>query len=94
MSEIKQYYTFDVSYQGTVPESLICFFESNSFEDAIRKGVSIGGDSDTIGAIGGGIAEAFYGIPKDLAEKALSYLPDDMRKIIIDFKAFRPMRQD
>lgn len=56
---------------------LVAFFESNSFEEAIRNAVSLGGDTDTIGAITGSIAEAYYGIPNELKEKALEKLPDD-----------------
>ena len=56
---------------------LAAFFESNSFEDAVRKAVSLGGDTDTIGAITGSIAEAYYGVPDDLKEQALAKLPDD-----------------
>lgn len=94
VDEIRENYSFNETCQGTVPEALTCFFESTSFEDAIRKGISIGGDSDTIGAIVGGIAEAFNGIPQDLAEKAMSYLPEDMKKVIFDFKTFRTKNQD
>jgi ADP-ribosylglycohydrolase len=82
VDEIRKTYLYNESCQGTVPEALICFFESNSFEDAIRKAISIGGDSDTIGAITGGIAEAFYGIPVELANKARSYLSGDMLEIL------------
>ena len=56
---------------------LAAFFESNSFEDAVRKAVSLGGDTDAIGAITGSIAEAYYGVPEDLKQQALSKLPDD-----------------
>lgn len=56
---------------------LAAFFESNSFEDAVRKAVSLGGDTDTIGAITGSIAEAYYGVPDDLKQQALAKLPDD-----------------
>lgn len=72
---------FDETCQGTVPVCLKLLFESKSFEDAIRLGVSWGGDSDTIGAIIGSMAEAMYGIPQDLAAKALSLLPQEMREI-------------
>lgn len=78
VDEIRKTYLYNESCQGTVPEALICFLESDSFEDAIRKAISIGGDSDTIGAITGAIAEAFYDIPVELANKARSYLPNDM----------------
>ncbi len=89
VDEIRKSYSFDVSCQGTVPESLICFLESTSFDDAIRNAISIGGDSDTIGAIVGGIAEAFYGIPAELAEKAESFLPNDMLNVIDEFRKRR-----
>ncbi len=66
----------------TVPQAIICFHESNGFEDAIRNAVSIGGDSDTIACITGGLAEAFYGVPDNIFDKAYTYLPSDMKKII------------
>lgn len=65
---------FDVSCQGTVPVAVEAFLESNSFEDAIRIAISMGGDSDTIGAITGSIAEAFYGAPKKLMNDCHGYL--------------------
>ena len=71
-------YQFDESCQGTVPEALLCFFEGKDFEDTIRNAVSIGGDSDTIAAIAGGVAEAFFGIPQALVEEAKRYLPDEL----------------
>jgi ADP-ribosylglycohydrolase len=63
-----------------------CFFESESFEDAVRNAISIGGDSDTIGAITGSIAEAYYGIPDDMIEKAKAYIPEDLLPIITQFE--------
>ncbi len=86
VDELRKTYSFNESCQGTVPESLVCFFESFSFEDAIRKAISIGGDSDTIGAIVGSIAEAFYGIPLTLAVKAKNYLPHDMLAVLDMFQ--------
>lgn len=62
------------------------FFESNSFEDAIRNAISIGGDSDTIGAITGSIAAAYYGVPKDIRETALNYLDDRLKEILVEFE--------
>ncbi len=62
LDEIRPTYRHIESCQGSVPEAIIAFLESNDFEDAIRKAISLGGDSDTIGAITGGIAEAFYRI--------------------------------
>ena len=64
------------------PQAIICSLEASSFEDAIRNDISIGGDSDTVAVITGGIAEAMFGIPKDIREKALHYLPDEMIDIV------------
>ena len=85
LDEIRPTYTFDVSCQGSVPQALEAFFESTSFEDAIRNAISIGGDSDTIAAITGGIAEAFYGVPEEISDMALSYLDDMEMEILIAF---------
>jgi type I restriction enzyme M protein len=74
LDEIRPYYDFDVSCQGSVPQALEAFFESKNFEDAIRNAVSIGGDSDTIAAVAGAVAGAFYGVPETIGEKALSFL--------------------
>ena len=90
LDEIRKDYKFDVSCQGSVPQALEAFFESSSFEDAIRNAVSIGGDSDTIAAISGGIAEAYYGVPDDIRETALSYLDDRLRNIIFEFEKVYP----
>lgn len=76
---IREEYFFDGTCQGTVPQAMQCFFESTDFEDAIRNGVSIGGDTDTICAIIGGIAEAYYGIPYYIKEKAMKYLDEDLK---------------
>ena len=68
MDAIRPTYAFDVSCQGSVPESIICFLESVSYEDAVRNAVSLGGDSDTMACIAGGIAEGFYGtIPAEIS---------------------------
>lgn len=75
--------TFNETCQITVPQAIICFLESKDFEHAIRLAVSIGGDSDTIAAITGSIAEACYTIPKTIINKALSYLPDEFIKVLI-----------
>ena len=74
LNEIRPVYEFDVSCQGSVPPALEAFFESTSFEDAIRNAISIGGDSDTIGAICGAVAGAYYGIPVDICERTLAFL--------------------
>ena len=76
---------FDETCQGTVPVALRIIADSSSFEDAIRLTMAWGGDSDTLGAIVGSMAEALYGIPKDIERKAMSYLPADMKKVVKKF---------
>jgi len=86
LDEIRPTYSFDVSCQGSVPEAIIAFLESNDFEDAIRRAVSLGGDSDTIACITGGIAQAYYKkIPLHIVENTLARLPDEMRQIVEAF---------
>jgi ADP-ribosylglycohydrolase len=88
LDEIRPEYQFDVSSQGTVPVALVAFLESTDFEDAVRKAVSVGGDSDTLGCITGGIAGAFYGgVPAPIAEYALSRLDDPLRAVTEEFGA-------
>ena len=70
VDEIRPTYGFDETCQGTVPEAITCALESTSFEDAVRKAVSLGGDSDTLAAIAGPIAEAMYGIPEEFIATA------------------------
>lgn len=82
VDEIRPGYVFNETCQRTVPEALICALEATNFEDAIRNAISIGGDSDTIAAIAGGIAEARFGIPEHLTADAWAMLPIDMRKVV------------
>lgn len=82
LDDIRDSYKFDVSCQGSVPQAIVAFLEAKDFEDAIRGAVSIGGDSDTIAAITGGIAEAYYGIPEEIKNEALQYLPNIYKKIL------------
>ena len=81
-----------VTCQGSVPHAILAFLESDSFEDAVRNAVSIGGDSDTIGAMAGSIAEAFYGVPIELEDQAVSYLSDDLKGIYYAFDLIRKPR--
>ncbi len=76
---------FDETCQGTVPVALWIIGQSNSFEDSIRRAVSLGADADTLGAIVGGIAEAIWGIPEWMKSKAQTYLPKEVIKVICDF---------
>lgn len=75
---IRSWYKFDVTCQGSVPQAIRCFYESASFEDAIRLAISIGGDSDTIACITGSIAEAYYPIDSEIKQKTLNRLPKEM----------------
>ncbi|MBQ9452729.1 MAG: ADP-ribosylglycohydrolase family protein [Desulfovibrio sp.] len=85
LDEIRPTYRHIESCQGSVPEAIIAFLESNDFEDAIRKAISLGGDSDTIGAITGSIAEAFYGaIPEWIQLEAMTRLDDNLRTLVVD----------
>jgi ADP-ribosylglycohydrolase len=82
VDEIRPHYHFNESCQGTVPQALVCALTATSFEDAIRNAISIGGDSDTVAAIAGGVAEALFGIPDDIAQHGWRYLPRDMRMVL------------
>ena len=86
VKSIRPGYAFDVSCQGTVPQAVVCFLDSDSYEDAIRNAVSLGGDSDTLACIAGGIAEAFYGgVPAHVSQKIHELLPRDLLSITEDF---------
>ena len=77
MDEIRPIYRFHETCQGTVPEAIICALESESFEDAVRNAISIGGDSDTLGAIAGPIAEALHGIEEHHIQSACDKYLDE-----------------
>lgn len=81
IDEIRESYEFNETCQDTVPQALQAFFESVSFEDAIRTAISIGGDSDTLAAITGSIAEAYYGVPDHLKQEAISYLDENLKSL-------------
>lgn len=82
VDEIRPGYKFTEASKDSVPQALVCALEATDFEDAMRNAVSIGGDSDTIAAIAGSIAETRFGIPEDIAAKTWSYLPVDMRAVM------------
>ena len=82
LDQIRPFYRFNESSQGTVPFALQAFFESNSFEDAIRNAVSIGGDCDTLTAITGAVADAYYGMPEAIIQKAREYLDEKGLEIL------------
>lgn len=83
---IRSTYTFNETCQDTVPQAFMAFFESTGFEDAIRNAISIGGDSDTVAAITGGLAEAYYGIPSEIRKHELTFLDERQLAILIQFE--------
>jgi ADP-ribosylglycohydrolase len=88
LDEIRPNYFFDVSCQGSVPESIIAFLESKDFEDAVRLAISLGGDSDTMGCIAGGIAQAYYSkIPLKIIDRVKVLLPQEFLLIVDQFNA-------
>ena len=83
---IRLNYSFDETCQGTIPQAISAFLESNSFSNCIRLAISLGGDSDTIAAIAGSIAEAFYGVPEVFKKRCRYFLPNDMLSVIDSFE--------
>ncbi len=86
LDEIRPTYDFDVSCQGSVPESIICFLEAKDFEDTIRNAVSLGGDADTQAAIAGSIASAYWDVPRNIVDKSIMLLDDFLLDIFIEFE--------
>lgn len=87
LDQIRPTFKFDETCQGTVPQAIVAFLESTDFEDAIRNAISIGGDSDTLAAITGSIAEAYYGIPANIRHQAFHYLHRIQIDIVDRFEA-------
>jgi ADP-ribosylglycohydrolase len=86
LDKIRPDYTFDVSCQGTVPQAIRAFLESTDYENAVRLAISLGGDSDTLACITGGIAQAFYGgVPAEIAETVWDLLNDHLAGIVREF---------
>lgn len=86
LDDIRPTYGFDVSCRGSVPQALMAFLGSESYEDAVRKAVSLGGDSDTIACMAGSVAEAYYGgVPEPLQEQALALLDPSLRGVLEKF---------
>jgi ADP-ribosylglycohydrolase len=86
VDDIRPSYRFDVSCQGSVPESIIAFLDSDSYEDAVKNAISLGGDADTMACIAGGIAQAYYKkMPEQIAAQAREKLPPDLRRTLDEF---------
>jgi len=94
LDDIRETYEFNETCQETVPQALVAFFESTDFEDAIRNAISIGGDSDTIAAITGGIAEAYYGVPTQIRKHALTFLDEKLLEILLEFENRYPAKME
>lgn len=93
LDEIRPTYSFNESCMDTVPQAITAFLESTDFEDAIRNAVSLGGDSDTLAAITGSIAEAAYGIPQWIKDKAWTYLDEPIRDVCRRWKTFIELKK-
>lgn len=87
IDEIRATYIYSELAENTCPEAICCALQAQSFEEAIRNAISIGGDSDTIAAIAGGISEALYGVPEEIGTQGFSYLPDEMNSVIAQLYA-------
>ena len=88
LDEIRPEYSFDETCQGTVPEAMIAFLESDDFESTVRNAISLGGDADTLACIAGSVAEAYYGgVPATIMERTRSILPNAMLEIADRFDA-------
>ena len=96
VDKIREYCNVDdgtfITCQRSVPEAIVCFLESESFEDAVRNAVSLGGDADTQAAIAGSIAEAYWGVPIELEDKALGYLLPKLETIYYAFNTVKEKR--
>lgn len=88
LDDIRPDYTFDETCQGSVPEAIIAFLEGENYEDVIRKAVSLGGDSDTIACMAGGIAEAYYGMPEKYRKETLKRLDEPMRELVREYRSY------
>jgi type I restriction enzyme M protein len=89
LDDIRTTYRFNETCQETVPQAIQAFLEAESFEETIRNAISLGGDSDTLAAIAGSIAEAYYGVPDELVRQAFGYLDDGLMKVYNEFNSIK-----
>jgi ADP-ribosylglycohydrolase len=87
VDQIRAWYRFDVSCKGTVLPAIICALEAEDYRDAVRNAISLGGDSDTLACITGGIAEIFYGLPDEVTREAKGFLDAPLREVVDRFYA-------
>ncbi len=91
IDELRPSFRFDVSCRGTVPPAIRAFLESSDFETSVRLAVSLGGDTDTLACIAGGIAGAFYGVPQTIRNEAMKRLDDRLRSVVNEFEIRFPL---
>lgn len=82
LEELRERHRHVETCMDSLPKALVAFFSGDSYEEVVRNAVSLGGDTDTLGAIAGAMAEGRYGVPKDIADRGLQYLPEDMLKVL------------
>lgn len=88
-NDIRPYYRYEASCSESVPQAIVAFMDSSDFESAVRLAISLGGDSDTIACVAGGIAEAFYrSIPKDIEDHVMNLLPEEFQSVVRKVQAF------
>lgn len=85
LGEMRKRHEHVETCMDSLPKALVSFFEGNSYEDVVRNAVSLGGDTDTLAAIAGAMAEAFYGIPEDIREEGKGFVPEDMQAVLERF---------
>lgn len=91
LDDIRPFYAFDSSCQGTVPQAIVAFLESADFESAVRLAISLGGDCDTLACIAGSVAAAFYGgVPVEIRVRALAHLDDPLSEVVAAFEQRYP----
>lgn len=94
LDEIRPDYRFNATCQKSVPEAVTAFLEGENYEDVIRKAITLGGDSDTIACMAGGIAEAYYGMPDHFRKEVMKRLDPEMKEIIADFETCRRLHPE
>lgn len=88
VDEIRPGYSHDMTCEGSVPQAIVCFLDAEDYEDAIRNAVSLGGDGDTLSAIAGSIAEAYFGIPEELEEEVFNYIDEDLADYYFEYSRY------
>ncbi|CCQ73443.1 ADP-ribosylglycohydrolase family protein [Magnetospira sp. QH-2] len=87
VAAIRTDYGYDVTCQGSVPQALVCALEAESYEQAVRNAVSLGGDADTLACMAGGVAECLYGLPKEVGQEVRARLDKDLARVVDRFIA-------